>query len=78
MAMTKMTIQSNGGTFELKINPAAIKFDKKIKYKSFNLFGTPTGLIKYDAHSPSTLSFEFILDATGIACEKKETGPQAS
>jgi hypothetical protein len=70
--LTKMTIKSKIGVFELKINPASLKFDKKIKYNEFKLFGASSGYVKYDAHAPSTLSFEFVLDSTGIAYEKKE------
>jgi hypothetical protein len=71
-AMTKLKIKSKGGEFELKINPETIRFDKQIKYKSFDLLGSPTGLVRYDAHAPSTLSFDFVLDSTGVAYEKKE------
>jgi hypothetical protein len=71
--MTKMKIKSNGGEFELKINPEAIKFDKQIKYQSVNLIGSAADVVKYDAHASSTLSFDFVLDSTGVAYEKKES-----
>jgi hypothetical protein len=71
--VTKMMIKCKVGVFELKINPASLKFDKKIKYNEPNLTGAPSGSVIYDAHAPSTLSFDFVLDSTGIAYEKKET-----
>jgi hypothetical protein len=71
--VTKMTIKSKVGVFELKINPASLKFNKKVKYKEFKLLGASSGYVTYDAHAPSTLHFDFVLDSTGIAYEKKET-----
>jgi hypothetical protein len=72
-ALTKMKIQSKTGVFELKINPESFKFNKSIKYNEFKLFGASSGFVKYDAHAPSTLSFDFILDSTGIAYNKTES-----
>lgn len=72
--MTKMKIESSGvGVFELKINPASLKFEKEIKYNETELTGIFKGHVTYDAYAPSTLSFDFVLDSTGIAYEKKET-----
>ncbi|MDR1632368.1 MAG: hypothetical protein LBR97_05775 [Dysgonamonadaceae bacterium] len=68
-----MKIQSKAGVFEMKINPESFKFQKNIKYKEFKLFGASSGFVKYDAHAPSDLSFDFVLDSTGLAYEKKET-----
>jgi hypothetical protein len=71
--VTKMMIKSKDGVFELKINPTSLKFSKKVKYNESNVLGASSGHVMYDAHAPSTLSFDFVLDSTGIAYEKKET-----
>jgi hypothetical protein len=73
MTMTKMKITSKAGAFELRINPASLKFNKKVKYNESKLVGAPSGYVTYDAHAPSTLSFDFVLDSTGIAYKEKKT-----
>jgi hypothetical protein len=71
MAITKMKIQSKSDTFGLEINPAELKFNKKIKYSPLDVQGVSAGVVKYDSHEPSTLSFDFVLDSTGVAYKKE-------
>jgi hypothetical protein len=70
MAMTKMKIQSKTSVFEISINPASLKIEKNIRYKEFELHNASFGLVRYDAHTLSKLSFDFVLDSTGIAYKK--------
>lgn len=75
MALTKMTIRTDNPVkkFTVKINPASIKFSKSIKYNEPEIQGDSKGFTQYDAHSPSNLDFDFILDSTGIAYDREES-----
>lgn len=74
MALTKMTIKSDSTSkeFELQINPSALKFNKSIKYTASDV-QVATQTVKYDAHAATTLSFDFVLDATGVAYQIKDS-----
>lgn len=65
--VTKMVIKGNTGTFTLKINPESLQFNKQIKYTPSQVNGNPSGTEKFDNYAPATLSFSFLLDATGVA-----------
>jgi hypothetical protein len=73
MALTKMTIRGVSKAFVLQINPNALKFNKSIKYTDINVDGIAQNVVKYDAHEATTLTFDFIFDATGVASPKTES-----
>lgn len=67
MKMKIMPITGNGNSFTLKINPASLNFTKSIEYTTDKVKGSSEEVTKYYKHGPTTLSFDFILDSTGIA-----------
>lgn len=69
----KIMTQDNKKSFELKINPSSLSFSKSVKYTERKAEGDSETVTKYSAHGPTTLSFDFILDSTGIAYEKIKT-----
>jgi len=71
--LVKMIITGYSKVFKLKINPGSIKFSKQIKYNADNVAGNTAGTEKFNKYVPATLSFDFILDSTGIAYKKEET-----
>lgn len=72
----KIIVLENGNPtkneFELKINPSALSVSKEIQYSEDKVQGSSAEVTKYDKHGPTTLNFDFILDATGIAYPKTE------
>lgn len=59
-------------SFALKINPSSLNLSKRIYYKDDDVIGSSADVNKYKQHGPTVLSFDFILDSTGIAY--KQTG----
>lgn len=76
MALAKMNIinlKNPGNKFDILINPDSLKFSRKVKYTTDKVLGSSANVSRYDGHAPSNLSFNFILDGTGIAYEKTES-----
>ena len=71
--LEKLKISTSGASFEVKINPTSFSLNKRIEYTDDQTQGSAIEVKKYRKHGPSTLSFDFILDATGIAYDKTET-----
>lgn len=71
--LTKMVIKvdDDSDSFTLKINPETLKFNKEVKYKSIDTTGGGANPEKFDKYAPASLSFDFVLDATGIAYTKE-------
>jgi len=71
--LKKMVIKGvDNSTFTLKINPESLKFSKQIKYNANSVTGASSGTEKFDKYAPTTLSFDFLLDSTGMAYPKTE------
>ena len=70
--LKKMIIKGGRGysEFEMKINPESLKFSRKIEYNKDLVLGIPAGTEKFNKYVPTTLSFDFLLDSTGIAYPK--------
>lgn len=66
--LTKMKISSDseGGSFDVLINPASIKRSKKINYDKKAVQGTVSAEPKFNSYENDTLDFELILDGTGV------------
>jgi hypothetical protein len=73
--LVKMKILTKDGkaSFDLKINPASLNLSKGITYSEDNKEGSSKNVQRYSSYAPETLSFDFVLDATGVAYEKKES-----
>ena len=71
----KMKIISiiNNDEFEIKINPNTLKFNRGVKYTKDNVLGSSANVNRFDSHEPSNMSFEFILDGSGVGYIKNES-----
>jgi Contractile injection system tube protein len=56
----------SGRQFEVQINPASLKIKKDIRYDTDNTPGEEKKAAKYKYHQPATLSFDIIMDDTGV------------
>ncbi len=71
MALSKLKIiNNNNKSFEIKINPESISFNRSISYTDDNTNGTSEAVRKFNRFAPQTLSFDFHLDGTGIMYDK--------
>ncbi|MHA3787031.1 CIS tube protein [Flavobacterium hauense] len=66
------TTEESGRQFAVQINPSTIKIKKNIKYDSVYTLGKEKKPAKYKNHEPSGLSFEIILDDTGVIPGQKK------
>lgn len=73
MGISKLKISAEKGTFEVKINPSSFNVSKGIKYTEDKTPGTSANVTKFARYGPDTLSFDFILDSTGIAYAKTKS-----
>ncbi|MCD7937364.1 MAG: hypothetical protein LUG98_10925 [Tannerellaceae bacterium] len=74
--LSKLTITSladEDEAFELLINPESLKLSRKVKYTDDKTQGTSADVNRFEGYAPSTLSFSFILDSTGVAYDKTES-----
>ncbi len=55
-----------GYSFSVMINPASMKHGQSIHYHPARAMGQPASSPKYYTQSPDTLSFEVVLDGTGV------------
>lgn len=71
----KLKIESLDGKkkFEAQINPASFNVSKGITYTGDNTAGTGAAVQKFNRYKAETLSFDFTLDATGVAYELAES-----
>lgn len=59
--------------FEVLINPDSMKFSRKVSYTKDAVLGRSANVSRFDGHAPSNLSFNFVLDGTGVAYDKTES-----
>ncbi len=60
------TNEESGRQFSAQINPSTIKIKKDIKYDADSTPGEEKKPAKYKHHTPAGLSFDIILDDTGV------------
>lgn len=66
------TNEESGRQFAVQINPSTIKIKKQIKYDTDNTLGEEKKPAKYKHHEPAGLSFEIVLDDTGVVPGQKK------
>ena len=71
--MTILCLDDPDNKFELSINPDSLKFTRKVEYTIDKVVGTSANVNRFHKHAPSNLSFNFVLDGTGVAYEKTES-----
>ncbi|KAA6345995.1 hypothetical protein EZS27_005575 [termite gut metagenome] len=69
----KIVTLYNNKVFEVKINPSSFSVSKNIKYTEDKTLGTSEVIQKFSQYDSEALSFEFILDATGVVYKKIES-----
>jgi hypothetical protein len=62
----EFSAQESGRQFEVQINPASLKIKKDVRYDTDNTPGEEKKAAKYKYHQPASLSFDIILDDTGV------------
>jgi len=63
---------TKSGEFTAQINPSAIKVGKKITYQEDGEIGKAEKATKYRSHKPDSISFDILLDDTGVIPNNKQ------
>ncbi len=63
--------QKQNGPISLQINPTSLKVNKGIKYQSNSDKGTSEKSLDFEGYNEETLSFDAMLDGTGIVDENQ-------
>lgn len=67
------TTTDDSRLFNAQINPENVKISKQISYEADNTIGKEKKVTRYRHHDPTTLSFDFFLDDTGVIKGHKKT-----
>lgn len=70
--------QKLGKPLEVQINPDTLRLEKGIRYQQNKRMGTSAHSLPFEGYSEETLSFQIMLDGTGIVAEKEDKNRDAT
>jgi len=67
-----VTSVRQGEKFEVQLNPSDFKLGQGIKYSTENVLGQPAKAPKFKGSEDETMSFDIVLDATGVVEDSQD------
>ena len=64
---------SDGDEFMIEINPNSLKLNRGVIYTKDNVLGSSANVNRFNSHGPSNMSFDFVLDGSGVGYNKNES-----